>query len=110
VRLSIDIFGERISAVCEVYLDVWESRSSARRQELVGALRQALAAMRRCTMLFPSTVPLALLWHGRLAFSQGAGRLARSWRKRFAKKPPAVATSLPGELSRIFQLLARGLA
>lgn len=133
VRLSSDVFGEGISAVCEVYLDLCEAGSVTRQQELAAPLRRALAAIRRCGRLFPSVAPRALLWHGRQAWRHGAGRLARqlaaaseraahrlgmtfderlaqSWQQRFAQPEPAANLSLPAELSRLVQLLARGFA
>lgn len=128
VRFSM----ESVSEVTEVSLLLWETGSEAERSQHNGPLRRALAAMRRCAYIFPATAPRALLWHGRVAWNQGAVRLARRlgeasrqraqrlempfdealaqrWLARFAETPHRAAGDLSRELRGLFQLLARSL-
>jgi hypothetical protein len=131
-RLTNEIVGEGLSAVTEVYLTLWEAGNAAERRQLARPLSRTLSTMRRCARIFPSSAPRALLWHGRYAWSKGAGRLARQlgeasqrsahrlgmpfdealaqkWLGHFAKTPPGAAAGLAGELRSLLQLLVGGL-
>ena len=131
-RLSNEVVGEGIAAIVEMYLSLWESGTAANRQQFSRPLNRALSALRRCAQIFPSSLPRALLWHGRDAWNQGANRLAlrlgkasqRSakrlglpfdevlagqWLMRFAEAPSNANTELAGELRAVFHFLTRGL-
>ena len=76
-RFSLETVGEGVSAIAEVYLGAWEVGDAAERSALEGALRRALASLRRCARIFPGVVPRALLWHARYAWNHGAPHVAQ---------------------------------
>ncbi len=129
-RFTLEVTGEALSAVTEVYLGLWEAGSAAEKRQLEGPLHRALAALRRCARIFPASAPRALLWHGRDAWNRGVVRLARrlgaaslrraqrlhmpyeealarKWIERCAEAPPGAAAGLTGEIRGVFHFLTR---
>ncbi len=130
-RFSTEAVFEGISGVVQVYLILWEAGNAVERQQHADPLRRALAAMRRCGLIFPAASPRALLWQGRDAWNHGAGRtarylgeaslrraeqlgmpydqsLARTWLARFAETPPGKTSNWTAEARGLWQILTRG--
>ena len=131
-RFTAEAVGEGVSGITEVYLRLWEEGSAAERLELTMPLQRALLAQRRCARLFPACAPRTLLWHARVAWNQGAVRLARrlgaqslrsarqlgmpydvalaqEWIGRFAAASPGADARLMDEARGIYKLLAISL-
>jgi Tfp pilus assembly protein PilF len=103
-----EVLGEGFSSVAEVYLELWERGSAAEREQLAAPLRQALRALRRCGLVFPTTAPRAFLWHSRYLWNQGHHRLARALAESSLRRARALKLPHDEALATAWLLRYRG--